>query len=179
MSGSDGARDGRLEEEHAEARLVAFHEAAHAVADLKAGFCPWGATILPHEHAAGSSGSVYGFDGTQGEEDGRGWIISLLAGYVASLVAGEEPEQARLAASSDFERAEEAIRILGHGDISSWTARAQSFVREHWQAITAVAEELLLHKTLDDGELDLIVSAAEGDPSADVSRYRALRGWEG
>lgn len=157
-------------------RSVAMHEAAHAVADFRAGFNLGPATIArdPERRTLGTAGGggPTSYTNAAGEEvyhleDWRAHVVSLLAGLAAETADGADTEPAERGAASDSERAREAIERWG----LEWTfadARraAGEFVRREWSAIEAVAAELLEHETLDAEEVELVILAADGDADA-------------
>lgn len=58
-------------------------------------------------------------------------------------------------------------------------AEAQTFVREHWRLVAALAEQLLIDKTLDETEVQIVVDGINGDLDVDIAealrQYRWLR----
>ena len=161
--------------------LTAHHEAGHAVADHRFGFYPTHVTILPD--GKGTEGAAGCLDGGSLDAPREDQIICLLAGQAAQLEfarrtldSGDSlPVGALRGAGGDLER---ACDLLLQGErIRDWMRKARSFVKKEWAAIEAVAHELVIQKTLDDAEVEAVISSADGDASAmdDLRRYRLLR----
>jgi len=158
---------------------LAFHEAAHAVADVRFGFNCAGVTIIPNKEkdtlgcALALDDDHFSPDGEINIDVGRKRIIALLAGYAAEVLLpslSNMPERkrlARLGASSDFEKAREVLRTLGlKPNVTSWLKRARNFARSEWCAIEAVARELLDAKKLDETEIETLIAIADGEEGA-------------
>ena len=61
----------------------------------------------------------------------------------------------------------------------SFRLKSGEMVETHWREIAAVANELLIHQTLDDTEVETIADIAAGVPDVslgDLVQYRALIG---
>ena len=156
---------------------TAYHEAGHAVASKKFGFTCYDLSIKPSESSVFPGFTALGrakpLDGWWDEpkEVVENYVIHALAGLAAQERFDPSClEEAYQGAQSDFEQADEIIEYL-EGDISDsirelWIDRARAFVSEdeNWRAIRALAEQLLESKTLNDGEIDMIVRYAD-DPS--------------
>lgn len=158
-------------------RLVALHEAAHAVADYRFGFGVERVSIRPTEHTAGHSNSDGEWTDSWSAERA---VLVQLAGYAAMMIADErDDERYQHSAATDFDEARRILRWLG--DESEFWAHVEdalSFVAGEWRAIEAVASQLLEHETLTGSvdELGFIIDASDGDPDAfaalDVLRHR-------
>lgn len=152
-------------------RLVAFHEAGHAVADLRADFLPGRVTIVPDRDRGilGLCRSVYeDFDGTQLKDS----VISLLAGYTATMecrrrwrlpCGRRESRREFLSASSDVEQARSLLGIAKTdiAELKPWLNQTRQFVVKEWRAITAVAGELIESQELNADEIQAIVDAVD------------------
>jgi len=167
--------------------ISAYHEAAHAVADYRFGFCPTVVTIVRDCGKAtdGSAGTVYGGDLNSDRER---QLISLLAGRVAQsewvrhAIHSEDrktlPAGAFCGAHGDFGRAQE---LLFDGEtLRQWIREAREFVKREWLVIDSVARELLDSKTLDDAEVELAIvrideALSPREYSRLLGRYRALK----
>lgn len=167
--------------------LCAYHEAGHAVADYRFGFCPTVVTIVPDcgKSIDGSAGMLYGGDfDSQREQQ----LISFLAGRVAqsewvrfTIHNGDGdtlPAGAFCGARSDFERARE---LLFDGEsLRQWIIEARKFVTREWLPIDSVARELFESKTLDDAELELAIlrideTLSPQEYSKQLGQYRAFK----
>lgn len=155
-----------------ERRRTAFHEAGHAVADVRGEFIPTHVTIEPNDSRLGASGSAYGWDDT---ESARKFLVSLCAGLAADLELGGDEESARGGANNDLERAEEILEHLAEGTLETWIDAARLFVREpnNWKAIELVAEELLDRGRMLGEEVEILVELADGAVTEDEAA-RAL-----
>jgi ATP-dependent Zn protease len=153
-------------------RTVAYHEAGHAVADIRFDFAFDRVTIIPSESdgTLGHAKSVYGADDEH-------QVIDYLAGYAAEIeVDPESKAQAKLGASDDFDRARDCLRRLGvKCRLDPWHRKAHRFVRDNWHAIDMIARDLVELKTLDGDEVALIVNIADGEPDATeaLAKHRA------
>src|SRR6266516_118218 len=79
---------------------TAYHEAGHAVDDVRFGFNPDKTSI---KAACGTAGRSHTLDGWNDEIEVGYWIISLLAGYAAELKFGASESLVRAGARDDFE----------------------------------------------------------------------------
>jgi hypothetical protein len=162
---------------------TAYHEAGHAVADMRFGFGCGRVTIIanPEENSAGTELSMdYGDADDHDEATTKNHVIVLLAGHEA-LVEHDATatEDAALGASADFEEAKGLLRRIGlEEDLRPWLVQARNFVRKEWQAIEVLARELLEVNTLDDAEVECILAFVDGDAEAvaQLAAYRAIRG---
>jgi len=166
-------------------RPTAIHEAAHAVADHRAGFNPIGVTIVP-DHDRGTEGAEHQLDGPrlylnavgelcQDSDDSRAFIVSLLAGLAANLEDGQPADEAALGAEGDVEDAQDRLQQWGlEWSLDDAMRAAREFVQREWRVIEAVAAELLDRETLDDTEIELVILRADGDADteADLVQYR-------
>lgn len=172
-------------------RAIAYHEAGHAVADLRFGFKPAGVSVIPR---AGTLGAAQCLDDDHYDlarengarvlipnpDRGAKVVVALLAGYAAEVHhrPGSRAE-ARFGACDDFERARDILRSLGRKPaLASSLRKARAFVAANWKAIDCVARDLAETKELDDTEVETIVAVADGsDPDAvrDLAQYRDLR----
>lgn len=157
-------------------RSTAYHEAGHAVADHVLGFTAVGATIVKRGDVLGSAkpldewGSPF-YTVRENEREARRWIVTLLAGHAAEVEFCGKDDSQRGGAWRDFDEAATVLRFLGNQDLEVFRGRARNFVRRHRAKITRVAEELLRCGTLDDGELDILIT----ERGRGLAAYRALR----
>ena len=145
---------------------VAHHEAAHAVARLRRlpGTC-YGASIVP-------SGSILGvalgedpfssgrFDELTGElvldvDEVGANIVVLLAGYFGAVRAGCPAARARRSAEDDDELVVNLLEKISKTR-TVFQQEATQLVEREWNAIAAVARELLAHRRLDADEIEVI-----------------------
>jgi len=174
-------------------KSCAFHEAGHAVADVRLGLTFAGVSIVPNQ-SKGTLGRSYCFCDDQYEilrspsggleqcinpEKAERVVISLLAGFCAEIRYGAPKRKARNGARDDFEKAQQILRELrGNTDLRPWLTKASQFVSECWPLIRVIASELIETKELDETEVETILSAAGGEYGAagDLARYRVLAG---
>jgi|GEM_PF-1888408 len=170
----------------------AFHEAGHAVADVRLGLTFAGVSIIPNPEKGtlGRSYCLYedqyeftrsvegGLEHRINSEKAEKVLISLLAGYCAEVRNGATKREARNGARDDFQKARQILRELGRNtDLSPWLTKASEFVSEYWSEIQVIANELIETRELDETEVETILSAADGDGAAhDLARYRVLAG---
>lgn len=145
---------------------VAHHEAAHAVARLRRlpSTC-YGASIVP-------SGSILGvalgedpfssgqFDELTGElvldvDKVGANIVVLLAGYFGAVRAGCPAARARRSAEDDDEKVVNLLEKVSETR-TVFQQEATQLVEREWDAIAAVARELLAHRRLDADEIEVI-----------------------
>jgi hypothetical protein len=112
------------------------------------------------------------------------YLVGLFAGYAAEvrLDPAREGEGARATAREDDYEAEKSLGGLARTNAERdklerrLRARAASLVSEHWAAVTALARELLEHRTVEGDEAELIVAIAEGEqPENALAEYRRHR----
>lgn len=149
-------------------RATAYHEAGHAIAAYRLGHEAGHITIVPTEGTLGSSLSeAESFTGETDVEQ----IIVLYAGYASESKyhAGAD----KLGSHSDDEKAAHLLQFTNETE-ASLRAKAAELIKTNWTAIEAVAEELILSKTLTEGEWTIIIDAFdEGEDWKEVLReYR-------
>ena len=176
---------------------TAYHEAAHAVADVRFGFQCKEVTIVSCKEA-GISGQATSVDSgyynderepgrnvsTLNVERAKSQLIVLLAGYAAALEKDptSKSRRVKIRAADDIAEARSILHELGdNGTIAPWFRKALAFVRSNWRAIDMVARDLIEVKRLDGTEVDAIVGIADGEPDAKVelAQYRSARGLKG
>ncbi len=175
---------------------TAYHEAGHAVADVRFAFHCAHVTIVPRKKV-GTLGLETSIDGdyydyeresnrevaTINPEQAKYQLIVLLAGYAAEIEKDPASKsQAKIGAESDIAKARDIHRRLGgKGTFAPWFRKARAFVRSNWRAINMVARDLIETKTLDGTEVETIVSIADGEPDAKegLARYRDFIGRKG
>lgn len=153
-------------------RETAFHEAGHAVADCRFGFVCGVVSIEPRPGLGtrGHATCLYEHEGTDDDV-----ILALLAGYAAAVRSGEDSDDAKEGASSDFERALEILARSERTELASHLERAEAFVRDNWTAIERVAVELIEWRTIDGQELEVVLDVADGNATdADLARFRMM-----
>jgi ATP-dependent Zn protease len=157
---------------------TAYHEAGHAVADVRFELGCEGVTIIPRRDA-GTLGHASCSDDA-GAAKAEQKVISLLAGYTAQVEHDPACEaQARLGADGDFEEARNTLREHGaKRTLQPWLKKAREFVSNNWRAIEMVAHDLLETKKLDGTEVECIVDIADGKRSGaqELADYRNSRG---
>jgi ATP-dependent Zn protease len=170
----------------ADVQAVAYHEAGHAVANVRFQFQCDEASITPGKHWLGYARSVEGgeeydpntkmFDKARAKNS----VVSFLAGYAAEIeYKPASKSHAKIGAATDFARAADILGKLGPGPVfNSCLAKAREFVKKNWKAIEIVARELLEVKTLDGESIERIVEIADGKEDAvyDLANWRQLKG---
>jgi ATP-dependent Zn protease len=158
-------------------RLVAYHEAAHAVVNYRtAGFVGGNVSIVPRRKketlGCADDGWTYSFNAKQMEAK----ILSCYAGGHAQRII--DPTTGTRGCDTDEEIADEALRWFGweHRE-QELRERSLTLTRQHWAEVDAVADELLKYRVLDDAEVEMICDAMADDPDAraDLELYRALK----
>jgi len=182
---TDEARELTAEEK----REVAYHEAGHWVADFKLGpegSYPGSISIITSGDTLGSvSGEPPLGDGAD-EQDLVNGLIRLYAGYTATVELNPDPaeeERFRAWAADDDEQADMFLEWFGYqGERKDqlkqkMRGKTQVFVKEHWAQISALAEEVLRHRSLDEEEAEWVVQAAEGVEGAKeaLAEYRVAK----
>jgi hypothetical protein len=168
---------------------VAYHEAGHFVARHvllpHAGFEV--ITVHAHRHPIGDGfaktlGDCQEYldptEGPEGTQFCETCAIGLYAGYAAQVrYRPSSEERAQLGALWDFEMAEAKIRRIcgaaGSGEVVDRACRnlqkaAHLLVEDTWFAIDALAQALILHRTLDGMRARQMVAA--GDDEGALSR---------
>lgn len=156
-------------------KLIAVHEAAHAVVQYRAaGFVGGDVTIVENEYSKGSAKDYISEDCCPEHIEGK--ILSCYAGCHAMRLLGFAATYEDHCWSDD----DIAVELL---DMFAWRAReaelrqrSLDLVRRHWAEILAVTEELVRWKTLEQTEVEIIIDIAAGDAEAveALPRYRAL-----
>jgi hypothetical protein len=106
------------------------------------------------------------------EDELRGHTISLLAGHAAEVEFCQKNPDAEDGAAGDFQEARHTLGRIKE-DLSDHLLKARTLVLEHTDAIRRVAEDLLIHLTLDDVEIEYLV---DGD-LVELEAYRASMGF--
>lgn len=165
----------QLNEITSDLRETAFHEAGHFVihyALFGPDRCRGRLTIVPGDGTAGSSQA----ESWWSEEDARNDVLVSFAGLAAQKLAN--PNADPQGAGSDDRQAREALRFLEEEEREcEYRTKADQLVMDHRAEITALAEELLERKIIQDPfESELIVDLARGDiTEEDLARYRMVR----
>lgn len=156
---------------------TAYHEAGHAVADVRGGLGCGGVTIAADAKARSLGGAGHMNDWTTSpapktqEAIAQASLISLYAGFAAELRFDPKGHQAaQLGATGDFEKARELLVLL-YGEEQAdqqqaeWIERAKSLVADprNWRAIEMLARELLDCGQLDGDLVDVLVDFADGE----------------
>ena len=155
-----------------EKQWIAYHEAGHfVIAYVLEQRIPSLVTVKPSEDQQGHVSSERNdFDpesGYAGIMSAKAYAIECYAGYAAETRFDPScSDQALIAARSDYEKAVDAIiagKLAGMIETEeTLRAEAARLVKEHWNAIEALAKELLKLETIDGEEAGLIVDVARG-----------------
>ena len=163
---------------------VAHHEAAHAVARLRLRpYAGYGVTIVPSGSTLGVAPGQDPFSsGRLDERTGElvpdvqaveAAIVELLAGYVGSVRAGCPAAQAKRLDCSDEEKVTDLLRYTSRARTALRRETTQLVQRE-WNAIAAVAQELLARLTLDIDEIEIVAdpTLSEGARAQRLEAHR-------
>lgn len=178
-------------------RETAYHEAAHAVADVRFGFGCSNVTIMPDRETRGCATpydagihqlTVVSFEGAEelvedlDPEKAEKLIIAMLAGYIAHgwtpnrRNTPKQRKRARLGADADFKSARGVLYDMDASDPDEMGRRrtlipylklTRQFVRKEWSAIEAVAKELLQRQKLDGDEVETIIAIVDGEATTE------------
>lgn len=148
-------------EQSASRRMVAHHEAAHAVAAFRNGFPCEVCTIKRRGHLAGQ---VLYEGALNDASDLRRALIVDLAGYCAELKIGAVEQVAKSGAAADFQQAQSKLLRLADTTEAAAIEQAFAFVQapHNWKAIELIAAELIVRHTLDGEELAILLLMADG-----------------
>jgi ATP-dependent Zn protease len=154
-------------------RATAYHEAGHAVIGRVLGMTCGGATILPDydEGIAGHSISRDERSIADWECRGRSRWVSMFRARIMMLMAGRESEiecfgRGETAVFGDGNDLREIYLTISEADVpdEAFLARlrvkTRGLVRRHRRAITQVAAALMKHGSLDEQQIDAIVTAS-------------------
>jgi hypothetical protein len=151
-------------------REDAFHEAAHAVADLRFGF-GWTRAVgslndllsIVPEHDGRLPWKPVGRVARPKPRMARNKVVALLAGYAAERRIGVPESLARAGALNDFEKAERMYDFAGVDETRA-IASAMSFVEDsnNWRAIELIADEAVEREVLSGKELERLLKVADG-----------------
>lgn len=156
-----GDRDSEL---HA---LLAHHEAGHLVAGYVADATLAGVTVQPQDRYGGLALFFIGGEARGATLDN---VIATMSGPTAAR--RYEPKCRDDGGTFDRERVEVDLQALARTDEARdvlrayCQAKAEQLVDAHWDLITAVADALLAHDTLDATELRQVISDVEADRAA-------------
>jgi hypothetical protein len=166
-----------------ERRMIAYHEAGHAIADLRLGLG------LPHvsiirDAQKRTLGTTSSYDGWDDERSAHAWLITLYAGFAAESRATPKLADVRRA-RDDYGRADEIlVALYGRRGIKArreeWQGKAAAFVRKkaNWRAIERFAAELVEHGEIDGQCADVLLDVADGATTEQQYRaYRARQRW--
>ncbi len=184
----------RNEQEH---RMICYHEAGHTVATaLLTDHLLRRVTVLPTTSGAGgvTMSTPQPDRNLETLQEIRAEVMVLYAGRASEYrLAGEREHAVSTGASSDIRQATELLQrlaVFSHGngllDYSGFGTAGQrkvmaqcetlskelwdetvSFLREHWEKVTAIAERLLQKDTLEEAEIRAIIENAAQPELAD------------
>jgi hypothetical protein len=154
-------------------RVVAHHEAAHAVIRYRTcGFVGGPTKLEQKDEHLGITVDTWGNRSDPDYVAGR--LLSIYAAGCAQRAI--DASTGNTGCGSDDENASELLWEWGwETREAEFRARSAELVAQYWPQIVAVAEELLRLRTLDDTEVELIADRVAGDPDADVDAYRRKR----
>ena len=160
-------------------KSTAHHEAGHAVADVRFGFSSFRVTIRP-DPETGTLGRSWPMDHPADASDHDNYLIVLCAGYASEIKFAPGTEAvSRIGADNDLEKVHQILNKREEsGTEIHWISKAKLFVDDNWNAIRAVADELLSHEELDFDEVELIVEHSDtgsAEVQATLATYRALK----
>jgi hypothetical protein len=156
-------------------RVTTYHEAAHAVVAYRvAGHVGGPVSIVPRPDRGTLGFAADGESDSFSADDMEATILSCYAaGYAPRLI---DPQCGDDGCDQDDADADEQLRLFG------WESREEelrdrslNLVRDHWNEIEAVADELLRVRVLYAEEVEILADAAAGDPEADLALHRQVR----
>jgi hypothetical protein len=102
-------------------------------------------------------------------------IVELLGGRLGAIGAGCPASAAKFGARSDDDKVADLLQFTPRTR-STLRKKAMRFVEREWKAISAVAQKLLQHGTLDDVEIELVADLTRPQEAlAELVRYRQTR----
>jgi ATP-dependent Zn protease len=133
-------------------RATAYHEASHAVVARVVGLPVISVTMEPPRVLF-----------CQDDKPLHNFILMSMAGSIGRAIFAGHKDRAGNARSRvhDAEDVREAMAALG-SEAHRWNvyqAASRQLVRQHWQTIAAVADELLRERTITGARLDQIMKA--------------------
>ena len=146
------------------ARITAIHESGHFLVGYRMNWYHGMVSIEP-DHAAGTEGYCHQEDSHWNVEQGQDQVTALCAGYAAVVASGIDHEIAIQGCESDFEKALEIIDFWELPSLEEQKASAVEWMRDdkNRKAVEAVADELMIKKTVHSELLDVIVEHADGE----------------
>lgn len=148
-------------------RQVAFREAGHAIAAYRLlPRCSQGPIAICPDANGRSVGSDFLKGIYLGDESEEQWgqTIFLLSGYAACVAAGWTEDESKGSSQDDFEKAIGIIKAHGSCCLGSYIREALAFMRrdDNIEAVAAVANELLQHRTLTAEEQYALIEMVDG-----------------
>jgi ATP-dependent Zn protease len=148
--------------EKTEEKLLAYHDAGHAVAGHVLGLTVEGLSIVPDEHYAGLADVPVDLDSAYGspeESDDylRRHLVCFLAGAVAEEILTGEPVELGPGSMyrGDWNGATDCVVALAGKDVKRQAAESEeaftktrAILRENWAVVVALAEALIEHREL-------------------------------
>jgi hypothetical protein len=139
-------------------RCTAFHEAGHAVLTYRIGFYTDAVTIEPNDKL-GTAGLSRGEGAWSDGSRDADYIVTLFAGYAAEKHFN--PQADDVCSASDFEQAEDLLRLRSDLSKQDLWQTAEALVLRHWPEISAVAAALINDRTLSGEETEIICDAID------------------
>jgi len=140
---------------------LAYHEAGHAVANVRFGF---GTRRVTLERRGAATDRALSFAELGDAAMAQNYVVSLLAGVVAEVTAGADEDRARSSAEDDLEIAEEVLGQLGElGQEGDWIRRTRAFIDDprNRRALEVVAAAALKHGELQGADVERLVHLAD------------------
>lgn len=160
------------------ARITAIHESGHFLVGYRMNWYHGMVSIEP-DHAAGTEGYCHQEDSHWNVEQGQDQVTALCAGYAAVVASSIDHEIAIQGCESDFEKALKIIDFWGLPSLEEQKASAVEWMRDakNRKAVEAVADELMIKKTVDGELLGVIVDHADGEcTDEELEQFRWI--WE-
>jgi ATP-dependent Zn protease len=145
--------------EKTEEKLLAYHDAGHAVAGHVLGLTVERLSIVPDEHYAGLADVLDSAHGSPEESDDylRRHLVCFLAGAVAEEILTGEPVELGPGSMyrGDWNGATDCVVALAGKDVKRQAAESEeaftktrAILRENWAVVVALAEALIEHREL-------------------------------
>ena len=148
--------------EETEEKLLAYHDAGHAIAGHVLGLTVERLSIVPDEHYAGLADVPIDLDLAHGSPDEsndylRRHLVCFLAGAVAEEILTGEPVELgpRSTYRGDWNGAADCVVELAGKDVKRQAAegedafrKTRAILRENWSVVATLAEALIEHREL-------------------------------
>jgi len=153
---------------------TAYHEAGHAAALVLLSHGSDGASIV-QDHMSIDQFARYGRLSLS--TDGAEMLaIALYAGAEAEKRINADHKAVKDGADRDAEKAKDFLKLL-HSTEDELRERTTTLISEHWGLVELIASQLLIYKSMEGGEVEIVLQVYQGKAKLDdVKEYRVNRG---